>query len=441
VERRDGQFCAELIGPENPLRTEDKPMRLSFRIAPDKDKCGGLLTINGSTYHLTAGQYSEWVELSFKAGPMVNIRGRAKFLLFNEDDHFDLYVTALQIDAAKPIMPISHPRVYSTYLAMNQGPFATMGLAECTGALNAGILSESAFLDQCREMEVEREKMFFDMLSKVKNGLCTCVFDGTDRIQHMFFRYLDENHPACHGRDTENSVYHNAIAALYERMDTLVGKTMAACSDDGTLLMVISDHGFKAFRYGVDLNCWLKQNGYLYLKETADSPTGNIDWSRTRAYGLGLTGIYLNIRNREAQGIVEPGSEAAALREELRERLTGLNDPQTGQTAVNRVFIAGETYQGPYKDNSPDLIVGYNEGYRVSWESAIGQVTDQVFHPNTKAWSGDHCMDPQVVPGILFCNHDIQTDRPRLIDIGPTVIDLFGITPPKSMDGRPLKIA
>ena len=87
------------------------------------------------------------------------------------------------------------------------------------------------------------------------------------------------------------------------------------------------------------------------------------------------------------------------------------------------------------------MIVGYNRGYRASWETAIGEVTDKIFHDNTKAWSGDHCIDPSLVPGVLFCNRTIATEHPRLMDIGPTVLDMFGIETPRYMDGRPLEVA
>ena len=98
-------------------------------------------------------------------------------------------------------------------------------------------------------------------------------------------------------------------------------------------------------------------------------------------------------------------------------------------------------YTGPYKNESPDLIVGYNRGYRASWETAVGQVTDKIFHDNTKAWSGDHCIDHSLVPGVLFCNRPIATEQARLMDIGPTVLDMFGVDVPKYMDGKPLAVA
>ncbi len=223
-------------------------------------------------------------------------------------------------------------------------------------------------------------------------------------------------------------------------MDDLVGKTMAKCRDKHTLLMVISDHGFGPFRRGVDLNRWLEENGYLTLHDGRrdEEHLAGVDWSRTRAFAIGLAGIYINIKDKYSQGIVEPGGEADRLREEISERLTALVDPENGASAVKRVYIASKFYKGPYRENGPDLIVGYQRGYRVSWETAIGRTTEGVFHANTKAWSGDHCVDPSLVPGILFCNRRVENENPRLIDIGPTVLSMFGAAVPEYMDGKVL---
>ncbi|GAG52940.1 unnamed protein product, partial [marine sediment metagenome] len=230
---------------------------------------------------------------------------------------FELYVTPINIDPEKPAMPIAYPAVYSTYLAKRQGPFATLGLAEDSWALNEKVLIDEGFIQQCINMDQEREKMFFDSLDKVKRGLCVSVFDGTDRIQHTFWRYIDEQHPAHQGQDQQQR--RNPIEELYLRMDVLVGKTLAKCKDKDTVLMIISDHGFNTFRYGVDLNRWLKENGYLKVKDGPrdEKYLATVDWSQTRAFAIGLAGIFLNLKGRESHGIVDPGAEAAQLREEI----------------------------------------------------------------------------------------------------------------------------
>ena len=311
-------------------------------------------------------------------------------------------------------MPVGYPAVYSIYLAKKQGTYATLGLAEDTWALNEGILNDDHFIRQCLDMDNEREAMFLDALDKVPRGLVACVFDGTDRLQHTFWRDIDPTHPAR--PDAALLANRNVIEDLYTRMDDLVGKTMEKCRDKGTLLMVISDHGFGPFRTGVDLNRWLVENGYLVLHDGrgGEEHLAGVDWSRTRAFAIGLAGIFINVKEKYDQGIVDPGAEADRLREEIARRLETLTHPETGESAVKRVYVAGKFYRGPYKDNAPDLIVGYQRGYRVSWEAAIGKTTEAVFHPNTKAWSGDHCVDPSLVPGILFCNHPIADREPAL---------------------------
>jgi predicted AlkP superfamily phosphohydrolase/phosphomutase len=148
--------------------------------------------------------------------------------------------------------------------------------------------------------------------------------------------------------------------------------------------------------------------------------------------------MYLNLRGREAQGIVVPGVEADALKAELMAGLSGLPDSESGAVGVREAFDTSMLYSGPYLENAPDLLIGYNAGYRASWNGARGIVSGAVFEDNVKAWSGDHCVDPRLVPGIFFCNKAIDRDDPALIDIAPTVLQQFGLPPPAFMDGRPL---
>jgi predicted AlkP superfamily phosphohydrolase/phosphomutase len=436
--RRNGDvIAAELIGPNNPFRKQAEPMTCPFKVKI-QDRDSARLIIQRQSYHLKIDAYTDWIKIEFKAG-LGKVSGICKFLLQSTTPEFRLYVSPINIDPEKPAMSISHPKVFSTYLSKRQGPFATLGLAEDSWAVNEKALMDEGFIEQCLQLDREREKMFFDALDKVSRGLCVCVFDGTDRLQHMFWRDLDEQHPA---RD-ESSQGRNVIEELYQRMDALVGRTMTKCNGKGKILMVISDHGFNTFRYGVDLNRWLEENGYLALKDgnRTDKYLSSVDWSRTRAFAVGLGGVYLNIKGREAQGIVEPDSEAKELCGEIAQKLCRLVDTnRQDQQAIKNVYKSSEIYNGPYKVNAPDLFVGFNTGYRVSWETAVGQVTDQIFHDNKKAWSGDHCVDPFLVPGVLFCNRPIEAERPRLMDIGPTVLDLFGVDVPKYMDGKPLQV-
>ena len=440
VSKEGDTISAELIGPENPLRTDKTILKCPFLVTINGPS-SARIRINGSSYELKKNVYSDWIRVSFRAMPGIKVHGICKFLLQQSSPEFKLYVTPINIDPEKPAMPVSYPAIYSTYLAKLQGPFATLGLAEDSWALNEKVLVDESFIEQCVQMDREREKMFFDALDKVRYGLCVCVFDGTDRLQHTFWRDIDEGHPARRERGTQP--HRNVIAELYQRMDALVGRTLAKSKGKDTVLAVISDHGFSTFRRGVDLNRWLQVNGYLQLKngQRNKKHLGGIDWSQTQAFAVGLSGIFLNLKGREGQGIVEAGTEAEQLRQEIAAKLAELIDPKTGQKAIKQVYNALKIYRGPYKGESPDLLVGYERGYRASWETAIGQVTDEVFHDNTKAWSGDHCIDATLVPGVLFCNRPIDSEHPRLMDMGPTVLDMFGVEVPKYMDGKPLAVA
>jgi predicted AlkP superfamily phosphohydrolase/phosphomutase len=213
--------------------------------------------------------------------------------------------------------------------------------------------------------------------------------------------------------------------------------------DDETLLIVMSDHGFKPFRRGVNLNSWLHQQGYLVTKGelTGAEWMQDVDWTKTRAFAVGLGGIYLNVAGRRPHGIVQPGEEERQLRDEIAERLRGLRDEEKDSPAVAEVYNLKEMYKGPYVREAPDLLCGFKVGYRASWGCATGVVAEQVFEDNTKSWSGDHCMNPPDVPGIFFTNRKLDVESVSIMDIGPTVLDQFGVQVPAYCDGKPVGVA
>ena len=439
-ESNGAAYHSHIPGPEDPLGS-GKDLRAEFSVHPSADGTKAQIKLDSETFALKVGEYSEWVPVKFKAGLGFSARGICRFYLKELSPEIEVYVTPVNIDPGRPDLPISHPVTYSIYLAKLFGPYATLGLAEDTWALNEEVLDDQAFLVQCYGNHEDRERMFFDALEKTPQGLCACVFDTTDRVQHMFWRYLEDGHPAAKEIPVEKRP--QVIQGLYARMDDLIGRVMKKIDDD-TLLLVISDHGFKSFARCVNVNAWLHQNGYLALKN-GKTESGDwfedVDWSRTRAYTMGLNGIYLNIKGREREGIVSPGAESAALKEELRSKLNGLLDPDSGKISITGMFDCEGVYAGPYVDNAPDLIVGYGAGFRASWDSVMGKVTGVIFEDNTKAWSGDHCVDPRLVPGVLFSNRKITVEKPAIVDVAPTMLQLFGLKLPAYFDGKPWAVA
>jgi predicted AlkP superfamily phosphohydrolase/phosphomutase len=428
--QQNGEYLeGSLDGPDNELLEGGGTLAAPFRLTVGEDRSSATLEIAGESHPLKRGAYSTWIRLGFEALPGIRIRGIARFLLTETEPDVSLYVTPIQIDPESPALPISHPAYYSAYLAKLLGSFATVGMAEDTWALNEGAIDEAEFLTQAYSIMDERERMFENALAHTKRGVVACVFDTSDRVQHMFFRHLDG-----YGDPRWTGVIEN----LYQRMDGLLGKAMDNVND-GTVLFALSDHGFCAFRRAVNLNSWLSLNGYMTLVDGAEESGRyfqGVDWSRTRAYCLGLSGLYLNLRGRESCGIVAPGAEAEALKCELVAKLSGLRDEDRDQIAIRQLYATSALYRGPYLGAAPDMIVGYNEGYRTSWDAAVGKVTAHVIEDNPKAWSGDHCVDPVLVPGVLFCSRRIDSEDPGIEDMAPTALDLFGVGRPAWMDGK-----
>ena len=423
---RGAALEASLAGPEG--------IQIPFQILPGENPGERILTIQETTCTLRTGEYSPWLRLRFRKSIWSSASGICRFLLTENGSHVSLYVTPVEIDPEHPALPISHPRYYAAYLAKLFGSFATLGLAEDTWALNEGAINEEAFLVQAKLIQREREAMFFSALDHARRGVVACVFDTTDRVQHMFYRHMEgglqQPSPA------------SVIEELYRDMDRVVGRTLEY-ADENTAVFVLSDHGFCAFRRGVNLNAWLRENGYLALRndiEESGEYLEGIDWARTRAYTFGLSGVYLNLAGREAQGVVRE-QEAAALKTELIEKLTQLRDTEKDSVAILHAYDSHVIYQGPYLESAPDLVIGYAAGYRASWSAATGKVTKHVFEDNSKCWSGDHCVDPHLVPGVLFSNLHIHADDPGIEDLAPTALHLFGIEPPGWMEGQVLGVS
>ncbi|RUL82527.1 alkaline phosphatase family protein [Tautonia sociabilis] len=395
-----------------------------------------ILQINDHTVELKENVFSDWVVLSFRLGRKT-VSGLCRVCLRSTSPHVGLYISPVNVDPEKPALPIARPILFASWLSRRLGRFGTLGLMEDTWGRNENALDDQRFLDQTYLVHAERERMFFEALDRTREGLCACVFDASDRIQHMFWRYLDERHPSP--RENGSSDFASAIPGMYERMDQLIGRIRTKLQTDD-LLLVLSDHGFASFRRGINLNTWLKEQGYLVLKEGKTGEADylrDVDWEKSRAFALGLTGLYVNLKGRESRGIVSD-ADAKSLKKEIARKLEELRDPETGERTINRVYDASEEYRGLYTSEAPDLIVGYYPGYRVSWDSVTGIMEPHVFSNNVKAWSGDHHVDPELIPGIFFSSERIKTDRPHIRDLAPTVLEAFGVPVPAYMEGSPV---
>jgi predicted AlkP superfamily phosphohydrolase/phosphomutase len=274
------------------------------------------------------------------------------------------------------------------------------------------------------------------------------VIESTDRVQHMMWRYMDPKHPMYDA--AEAARFGDSIERVYRRADQFVGEVLEHL-EPGTALMIVSDHGFHSWRKSVNLNTWLVQQGYMAVQgqqpgeKTLDDLFGggefweNVDWSRTRAYAMGLGQIYFNLRGREAKGIVSPGAEATRLAEELSAKLLTLEDPDDGSSIVRAVYKRDEVYTGEYLHNASELQVGMEEGYRVSWQTTLGGSPQGIVYDNMRKWSGDHGgYDFATTAGVLISNRRASRAEASIIDIAPTVLKFFGLQIPADIDGKPL---
>ncbi len=398
------------------------------------------VNVDGKKFILNRMKWSDWIDVKFKVGLMKTATGIVKFYLNQISPDFELYMTPVQIDPKEPAFVISSPDDYVRELSAELGRFYTLGMPEDTKALTEGRIDEEAFITMCDEIISEQEKMLWYELNRLKKGLLAFAFFTTDRLQHIFWVTRDPGHPLYD--ETYTKKYGHVIDDCYRRMDGVLGEVMKYV-DNNTAIMVFSDHGFSTFRRTVHLNTWLVENGFMTLKQKVakDDKEGGalfqyVDWKNTRAYALGFGSIYLNLKGRERDGIVE-SETAGSLMNDISSKLSKLTDPKDGQSAVKNVYKNNNIYSGNHTDKSPDLIVGFEEGYRASWQTAVGGSPAEIFDDNLKKWSGDHIIDPSIVPGILLTNFKINTDSPSLMDIAPSVLSCFGMSAP-DMEGKAL---
>ena len=414
-----------LLGPRDPKTGGDFRCDLTLHLQQTTKTLHIYADDPAQAIHLRAGEWSDWLKVKFKTGLLQAARGMVRFYLIRTEPVLELYASPVNFDPEAPLFPISSPPEYARELARKLGTFYTTGMVEDHNGFNNGRFGAEAYLDQCEMVLRERTQMMRYELERFTEGFFFCLFDTPDRVQHMFWR--DGAH---------------TVEEQYRACDRVIGQALEFV-DDQTLLIVLSDHGMNSFERGFNLNTWLWEQGLLALKwgVAPGADAGDflraVDWSRTKAYALGLSGIYINQRGREAQGIVEP-SEAKALQSKLTNTLTGLIDEEHRRLAIRSVLTREQLFQGAYAHESPDLLVNYNNGYRVSWATSLGGIPQNVFEDNTKKWSGDHLVDPALVPGVLFMNQPFQTERASLLDMAPTILAALGLPKGEAMEGTNL---
>ncbi len=396
------------------------------------------IDLPGEEIVLREGEWSDWVVLSFKPLPVVPaMTGIVRFFARQVRPDFQFYVTPVNINPADPVLPIDYPSGTAARIAREAGLYYTQGMPEDTKALTNKSLSIDEFYQLSRMILEERHRLFHHLFDQFEEGLFFFYYSSIDQGTHIFWHLRDENHPLYDPEARQR--LGDVIEELYEDMDPIVARILERLDDDTTLI-IMSDHGFSPLYRNFQLNAWLERNGYLVLRRGRRSGSllmGDIDWSRTRAYALGLNALYVNLRGREGSGIVNPGLERDRLVEELIEKLEAVRDPETGDSVVKRAHPREKVYHGPHLERAPDILVGYDWGYRSGWESALGDVVagDLVTDCEDK-WSGDHCGATEIVPGVLFSNRPLLLDGPRLHDITPSILAEFGIPAPEQMTDR-----
>ncbi|MCX5701987.1 MAG: alkaline phosphatase family protein [Candidatus Omnitrophica bacterium] len=441
--RRSPLMVMHLIGPRVAnMAGKAENVKVPFKVSL-QGKDSVLIEYQKNKLELKTGQWSDWQEVDFKLNLFKKAKGIFKFYLVEIEPEFKLYISPINFDPRDPLFPISYPKSYSKELADALGLYYTQGMPLDTWSVNEKRMQVLAFLEQVKEvLREERARLDFE-LKRLQRGILFSYFESPDIIQHMFWRYIDQGHP-LYEKDAPLG-FKETIEKSYKDMDDVLGAVLGKTGKDDTVI-VLSDHGFASFRRAVHLNSWLKANGYLELKNpytgSGQELLLDIDWSKTKAYAIGFGAIYINQLNRERDGIVSSGSETQALKEEIAQKLEKWLDEKYNQPVVHKVYKQEEIFWGDYAKETPDLYVGFNNGYRASWQTALGAVPSDLIEDNLKQWSGDHLIDPHLVPGIILSNKKIAKDSPTLYDLCPTILKMIGYDDEKlkelNFDGEPL---
>jgi len=325
----------------------------------------------------------------------------------------------------------------------------------------------------------KRGRAVLHLLREHPCDLNVFVFTATDSIQHRFWKYMDPDFP---GYKPEYARHADAVLRVFRQADEILGQILSHLPPDGAV-MVMSDHGAGPLHKLIFVNRWLMELGLLKLKDRRAThlkrwlvrnrvlirgynvlskigltnlylripraqrsrvvssflTPDDVDWSRTKAYATGDFGqIRVNLRGREPEGIVAPGQEYEDLVAFITEKLYELEDPETGERVVDRVYRKDEIYSGGCLDLAPDLLFAAQEYAYIS-SKHFGFEEDELIVRSDYANSGNHRQDGIFVAwkkggikrGETVCGAEI-------IDVAPTALYLMGVPIPDDMDGRVL---
>ncbi len=386
------KFNAALEGPSVKSKDGMRPAVLPVTVEV-RDDAAATLTIANQKYPLTLGQWSPIIELKFQAGFAFNVHAVTQVILTEVRNRVSLYFLPLQIHPLHSLWHYATPPSLVRDAWKNAGPFLTLGWPQDTNALEDGCISDEQFLDLCDSIFMSRQRIFFNRLENFREGVLAGIFDCLDRVQHMFLRTRQD-----------------IVDQWYVKLDRYVGEVQSRTDKlnlDKYRFIVLSDHGFRPWENKVHLNHWLVENGYMALSNQTETPElRDVNWQNTKAYALGLNSVYLNVANREGQGVVQP-QEIEPLLEEIKTKLLDWRT-EDGKQAISRVLLKHEAFTGPYARLGPDLVIGYAPGFRASSETGLGKSASKSIEANSDHWGADHCIDSTKVPAVLFTNRDIR---------------------------------
>jgi len=441
----------ELFPKQGSAETDHLKIPMTLAVAADRKSLR--IQVSGNDLTLKAGEWSGWTRFTFPFNSLIKVRGIGRFKVLSLDPEIKLYLSPIDFDPEHlpPGFDVTTPAGFVRDLAREHGLFKTRGWMIDTWSLTSGTADEQTFLDDVKQTVDKEKEILAGALAKDDWDVLVHYFEFTDRVQHMMFRFFDPKHPLYTAEGAAK--WAGSIQQAYQDMDGIVGEVMRKRPD--ATVMVVSDHGFASFRRGMNYNTWLVQNGFMTLNGQDAKRKNledlfeqgqffvNVDWSKTKAYALGLGQIYINEAGREGKGIVKPGEEYRQVAAQIKQGLEEYVDPDTGEHPVAHVFTRDEAYNGVYDPVLiPDLIPSNSEGYRVGWQDSLGGIAKAIVEPNTEIWSGDHCsVYPPLVQGILFSSFKLNVPNGAYMgDVMPTILDLYKVKPTTNLDGKSLLV-